>query len=278
MPGPDPGEDESIQSFLGGFAARGAGGVEEVGSSAPGSLLARTVGGGSLGRGGLGLALALGLLGGEAELDERQGAPAKALPEVAAAFAQVVGAAPVLADGLAELGAGDGLAGHLGLALAVVLHLLEEVLEGLRGAGRVVQVSEGLGVAGADEVGQDAVALGQRAVKRRVLGAVAQARGLLLGGLGAGFGPAAGGVLPEAVRSALGIAIYGMFLAIIIPPAKRLAPVRRVLVLAAGLSCLIAWTPLSRVISSGFSIVLCTLAAAGAGAWLFPREEADHAG
>ena len=53
---------------------------------------------------------------------------------------------------------------------------------------------------------------------------------------------------------------------------------RRVLVLAAGLSCLIAWTPLSRVISSGFSIVLCTLAAAGAGAWLFPREEADHAG
>lgn len=108
-------------------------------------------------------------------------------------------------------------------------------------------------------------------------------RGLMLApylgwSLGTLLGAAAGGVLPAAVRSALGIAIYGMFLAIIIPPAKRLAPVRRVLVLAAGLSCLIAWTPLSRVISNGFSIVLCTLAAAGAGAWLFPREEADHAG
>ena len=87
------------------------------------------------------------------------------------------------------------------------------------------------------------------------------------------LGGAAGAVLPAAVRSALGIAIYGMFLAIIIPPAKKQPPVRRVLVLAVALSCLVAWTPLSRVVSSGFSIILCTLLAAGAGAWLFPREE-----
>ena len=96
--------------------------------------------------------------------------------------------------------------------------------------------------------------------------------------LGTLAGGISGSLLPDFMLSALSVAIYGMFLAIIIPPAKHLAPVRRVLVLAAGLSCLIAWTPLSRVISSGFSIVLCTLAAAGAGAWLFPREEADHAG
>ena len=87
------------------------------------------------------------------------------------------------------------------------------------------------------------------------------------------LGAAAGAVLPAAVRSALGIAIYGMFLAIIIPPAKKQPPVRRVLLLAVALSCLVAWTPLSRVVSSGFSIILCTLLAAGAGAWLFPREE-----
>ena len=87
------------------------------------------------------------------------------------------------------------------------------------------------------------------------------------------LGAAAGAVLPAAVRSALGIAIYGMFLAIIIPPAKKQPPVRRVLLLSVALSCLVAWTPLSRVVSSGFSIILCTLLAAGAGAWLFPREE-----
>ena len=99
--------------------------------------------------------------------------------------------------------------------------------------------------------------------------------GTVIGGL-------AGAVLPMAARSALGIAIYGMFLAIIIPPAKKIPAVRRVLLLAVALSCLIAWTPLSRVVSSGFSIILCTLLAAGAGAWLFPRKEegeegADHA-
>ena len=46
-----------------------------------------------------------------------------------------------------------------------------------------------------------------------------------------------------------------------------------VLGMAVLLSCLIAWTPLSHVIGSGFAIILSTLAAAGAGAWLFPREE-----
>lgn len=88
------------------------------------------------------------------------------------------------------------------------------------------------------------------------------------------LGAAAGSVLPQAVQSALGVAIYGMFLAIIVPPAKKLPAVRRVLALAVLLSCLIAWTPLSQVIGSGFSIILCTLAAASVGAWLFPREEA----
>lgn len=91
------------------------------------------------------------------------------------------------------------------------------------------------------------------------------------------LGAAAGSILPQAAQSALGIAIYGMFLAIIIPPARRISAVRRVLLAAVALSCLIAWTPLSQVISSGFSIILCTLAAAGLGAWLFPRPEGEEA-
>ena len=91
--------------------------------------------------------------------------------------------------------------------------------------------------------------------------------------IGTILGAAAGSILPEAVQSALGIAIYGMFLAIIVPPAKKIPAVRRVLGMAVLLSCLIAWTPLSQVIGSGFAIILATLAAGGAGAWLFPREE-----
>ena len=50
--------------------------------------------------------------------------------------------------------------------------------------------------------------------------------------LGTFLGGAASTLLPEAIRSALGIAIYGMFLAIIIPPARKLRSVRIVLLLS----------------------------------------------
>ena len=43
-----------------------------------------------------------------------------------------------------------------------------------------------------------------------------------------------------------------------------------VLSAAVVVSCVLAWSPLSRFISSGFAIIVSTLAAAGVGAWLFP--------
>lgn len=92
------------------------------------------------------------------------------------------------------------------------------------------------------------------------------------------LGAVASTLLPLAVRQAMGIAIYGMFLAIIIPPARQLPAVCKVVIFSALLSCCVAWLPIFRWISSGFSIILCTLAAAGLGAVLFPiqaeKEEA----
>ncbi len=93
--------------------------------------------------------------------------------------------------------------------------------------------------------------------------------------LGTLLGAAAGTILPAAVRSALGIAIYGMFIAIVIPPARYLKPVRAAAGLAAALSCVFAFVPLFRGISSGFSIILCTVIAASAAALLFPVEERE---
>ena len=72
-------------------------------------------------------------------------------------------------------------------------------------------------------------------------------------------GAAAGTFLPEYIKSALGIAIYGMFLAIIIPPSKRSRPVLGVVLLASAMSCLFRFTPLLREISSGFVIIICAL-------------------
>ena len=58
--------------------------------------------------------------------------------------------------------------------------------------------------------------------------------------IGTLLGAVAGMLLPEFFRTALGIAIYGMFLAIILPPAKREEPVRLVVLIAIGLRLMLA--------------------------------------
>ena len=93
--------------------------------------------------------------------------------------------------------------------------------------------------------------------------------GTLLGGI-------ATTLMPLEIRNALGIAIYGMFLAIIIPPAKKLVNVRRVLIFSVFLSCAFELLKPLVEISSGFVIILCTLLAAGAGAYLYPVKEIEH--
>ena len=87
------------------------------------------------------------------------------------------------------------------------------------------------------------------------------------------LGAAAGTLLPEFVRSALGIAIYSMFLAIILPPARRQKPVRAVVALAAVLSICFRYVPGLNRISVGFAIIICAVAAAAFGAAVFPVKE-----
>ena len=92
--------------------------------------------------------------------------------------------------------------------------------------------------------------------------------------LGTAVGAGASGLLPLSVRSALGIAIYGMFLAIIVPPARQFRPVAITVLLAAGLSCLLrlvvglGWLRLS----GGWQLILCAVAAAAFAASRFPLQ------
>lgn len=95
--------------------------------------------------------------------------------------------------------------------------------------------------------------------------------------LGTLLGGAAGTLLPEFVRTALGIAIYGMFLAIILPPARKLGPVRFVVMVSVTLSLCFRYIPGLNTVSSGFVIIICGVAAAAAGALLFPVREEDAA-
>ena len=94
--------------------------------------------------------------------------------------------------------------------------------------------------------------------------------------LGTLAGAVAGGLLPQSVQSAMGVALYGMFVAIVVPAAKAHRPVLGVAVLAAALSCLVRYVPfLHAHISSGFSIILCTVCTALVFAWLAPVKEKE---
>ena len=91
------------------------------------------------------------------------------------------------------------------------------------------------------------------------------------------LGALAGSVLPASVRTALGVMLYGMFIAIVVPPARKERPVLLAALLALVLSCLFTWVPGLKEVSSGISIVICTVAAAAVCAWLFPVAEEEVA-
>ena len=58
--------------------------------------------------------------------------------------------------------------------------------------------------------------------------------------------------MPGFLVSALSVAIYGMFLAIIIPPAKKHRAVFKVVLGAMAISALFAYVPVLNRVSSGF--------------------------
>lgn len=95
--------------------------------------------------------------------------------------------------------------------------------------------------------------------------------------LGWGAGTFAGAVacdlLPKSICSALSLALYGMFVAIVVPVAKKSKSVLFVVFLAAFLSILLYYVPVFDVISTGISIVICTVAAAAIGAIVAPVRE-----
>ncbi len=90
--------------------------------------------------------------------------------------------------------------------------------------------------------------------------------GTLCGGL-------AGSALPQSIRTALGVMLYGMFVAVVVPPAKQKRQVLWAVLLSMGLSALFAWMPVLNRLSQGLTIVVCTVAAAAACAALFPVKE-----
>ncbi len=91
------------------------------------------------------------------------------------------------------------------------------------------------------------------------------------------LGAGAAGLLPEAARGALGIAIYDMFLAIIIPPARKSKAVLFTVSVAAALSCIFRYIPFINRLSGGWVIIICTVASSVLSALIFPIEKSEEA-
>lgn len=97
--------------------------------------------------------------------------------------------------------------------------------------------------------------------------------------MGTLLGALAGSLLPESISSALGIAIYGMFVAIIVPPAKRDRGILLAVVIAAAVSCCLRYIPLFSFITQGFAVIICAILAAALAALILPvkeERENDH--
>lgn len=90
---------------------------------------------------------------------------------------------------------------------------------------------------------------------------------------GTALGAAAGTLLPLSVRAALGVMLYGMFIAIVVPQARQEKPILLCVGLALVFSCLFTWMPVLKDISAGLAIVISTVAAAALCAIVFPVEE-----
>lgn len=73
------------------------------------------------------------------------------------------------------------------------------------------------------------------------------------------IGASAGSVLPAAVVSALGLAIYGMFVAIVVPAMKKDKGVATAVVIAAAISTAIHFIPQLSFISYGFSVIISSV-------------------
>lgn len=99
--------------------------------------------------------------------------------------------------------------------------------------------------------------------------------------LGWSLGTLLGGLicsaLPEALSSAMGIALYGMFIAIIVPPAIASRPVLIIILVSVAVTVILRYLPVFSFISDGFRVIIATIIGAAFGAYFYPVEEKENA-
>ena len=95
--------------------------------------------------------------------------------------------------------------------------------------------------------------------------------------IGTAVGIAVGNILPHHVVSALGVGLYGMFLAIIIPPGRKNKVIAGLIAISMAASLAMSVLPVVSHISSGMRTIILTVVIAGISAVAFPIKEEEHA-
>ena len=156
------------------------------------------------------------------------------------------------------------------------ISLSQKVNERFRGIWRLL-----FGALVTDEI--FAVAVSKPVVSRAFFAGLALLPYIGWGG-GTLLGAILGNIMPERIMSALGLAIYGMFIAIVTPEMRKNRPVILTVAIAALLSICFTYEPALSGVSSGIAISVCAIAAAIVSSILHPialeenqTEEPNHA-
>lgn len=120
-----------------------------------------------------------------------------------------------------------------------------------------------------------AVAVQEDSLKRSFMGGLV-VMPYLGWSIGTLLGAVLGSVLPARAMSALSVAIYAMFVAIVVPEMKKSKPVILVVILAIVFSCGFYYIPLLSKVSSGISISICAIVASVIVAIIFPVEVSEN--
>ncbi len=79
--------------------------------------------------------------------------------------------------------------------------------------------------------------------------------------------------LPPSLQDSLGIALYAMFIALIIPQVKKSKPILVVVIIAVIISCIFRYITCLNKVSSGFVVIVASIISSAIGAYLFPIKE-----
>ena len=149
------------------------------------------------------------------------------------------------------------------------ISLSQKVNARFKGLWRVI-----LGFAITDEI--FAVAIGQEGeISRRYFAglAIIPIIGWTSGTI---VGAVLGNIMPEIITSALGVDLYGMFIAVVVPKARENIHVLAVVIIAVAISVALRYIPVFSGISAGFAIIICAVIASAAGAVFFPVKEDEQ--